>query len=198
MTEELILVDVHNRRIGTADKQTVHAAGLLHRAFSIFLVDHAGGLLLQRRQVSKYHSGGLWSNSCCGHPRPGEQTIRAAQRRLAEELGATAKLKFGFQARYAAILPNGLKENEIVSVCFGCVPERIAPDPREVASVAVRSLAQLTTDVARAPEEYSYWLKYYVAHHYDALVAGIRAMRGGVERPNAQTSVAASAREWMQ
>ena len=80
-SETLILVDARNRRVGTASKRTVHEQGLRHRAFSIFLVDPAGRILLQQRAATKYHSGGLWANSCCGHPRPGERTEAAAQRR---------------------------------------------------------------------------------------------------------------------
>ena len=86
--EELILVDSRNRALGEAEKWAVHKKGLLHRAFSIFLVDHEGRLLLQRRSAIKYHSAGLWANSCCGHPRPHERTLAAARRRLREELGA--------------------------------------------------------------------------------------------------------------
>src|SRR5215216_3450594 len=99
MTEQLILVSEKNRAIGQAEKLAVHEAGLLHRAFSIFLVDSGGRLLLQQRSRKKYHSAGLWANSCCGHPRPGESTLRAARRRLGEELGADARLRYAFQAR---------------------------------------------------------------------------------------------------
>src|SRR6476659_2564751 len=98
--EPLILVDEHNRALGTAGKIAVHEQGLLHRAFSIFVVDEQGRVLLQQRSRQKYHSGGLWANSCCGHPRPGERTLKAARRRLGEELGVTGELSFGFFARY--------------------------------------------------------------------------------------------------
>src|SRR5207237_222810 len=85
--EPLILVDESNRAVGSAGKLAIHRSGLLHRAFSIFMVDAHGRVLLQQRHPKKYHSGGLWANSCCGHPRPGEKTITAARRRLGEELG---------------------------------------------------------------------------------------------------------------
>ena len=94
--EQLILVDERNRATGSAGKTAVHRGGLLHRAFSIFVVDDRGRIMLQRRNPQKYHSGGLWANSCCGHPRPGERTITAAHRRLDEELGVTSDLSFGF------------------------------------------------------------------------------------------------------
>ncbi len=120
MTEErLILVDEKNRAVGVAGKTSVHRAGLLHRAFSIFIVDDKGRILLQRRAREKYHSGGLLANSCCGHPRPGETTQAAARRRLTEELGIGAPLTFGFFSRYRADLDGGMQENEFVYVYFG-------------------------------------------------------------------------------
>src|SRR5215207_10202007 len=105
--EQLILVDEGNRATGAAGKTAVHRDGLLHRAFSIFLVDDRARLVLQQRNPKKYHSGGLWANSCCGHPRPGERTMTAARRRLSEELGVTAALSFGFFSRYRTPLDNG-------------------------------------------------------------------------------------------
>src|SRR5688572_8079226 len=111
--ERLILVDERNRAAGFAGKNAVHRKGLLHRAFSIFIADDSGRLLLQKRSTKKYHSGGLWANSCCGHPRPGELTVTAARRRLTEELGLAAPLTFGFFSRYRAALAGGMPENEI-------------------------------------------------------------------------------------
>src|SRR5262245_24219746 len=112
--EQLILVDERNRAVGTGGKDAIHRKGLLHRAFSIFIVDARGRILLQQRNPKKYHSGGLWANSCCGHPRPGERTVVAARRRLNEELGLTAALSFAFFARYRADLDHGMQENEFV------------------------------------------------------------------------------------
>ena len=117
--EQLILVDESNRATGSGGKTAVHRAGLLHRAFSIFVVDDRGRILLQRRNPKKYHSGGLWANSCCGHPRPGERTVTAARRRLNEELGVSSDLMFGFFSRYRTELDNGMHENEFVYVYFG-------------------------------------------------------------------------------
>jgi len=114
--EQLILVDERNRATGSAGKTAIHRAGLLHRAFSIFVVDARGRIVVQQRSPDKYHSGGLWANSCCGHPRYGERTIAAARRRLGEELGVTSALSFGFFARYQAALGNGMHENEFVYV----------------------------------------------------------------------------------
>jgi len=175
--EPLILVDDRNRAIGQAGKQDVHTAGRLHRAFSIFLVDRDGRMVLQRRSRAKYHSGGLWANSCCGHPRPGERTHAAARRRLGEELGATAALHFGFRARYRTELANGLIENEVVYVYFGVAPARLAPDPSEVMSVATMGLPELNADITRHPRRYAYWLRYYLKNHYAAIRRGVAGLR---------------------
>jgi isopentenyl-diphosphate delta-isomerase len=174
MTEQLILVNTQNRAVGHGEKYAVHAAGLLHRAFSIFLVDAHGRILLQQRSRKKYHSGGLWANSCCGHPRPGEITVRAASRRLGEELGATTKLQFGFRAHYRAEFANGLAENEIVYVYFGAVPGNIRPNPAEVAAVTFRTLADLKRDAGVHPENYVFWLNHYLTRHDREIRAGLR------------------------
>jgi isopentenyl-diphosphate delta-isomerase len=176
MAENLILVDERNRAIGRAEKWAVHERGLLHRAFSIFLVDARGRLLLQRRSRAKYHSAGLWANSCCGHPRPGERTATAARRRLREELGANAGLRFGFRARYRTELPNGLIENEIVYVFFGRAPESAKPlalNPAEVSAVGWMTLDELDSDLAKHPGRYAYWLRYYMRKHLAAIRRGI-------------------------
>src|SRR5215470_5924207 len=129
--EQLILVDEGNRATGSAGKTAIHRAGLLHRAFSIFIVDERGRILLQQRSPKKYHSGGLWANSCCGHPRAGERTIAAARRRLGEELGVTGDLAFGFFARYQTPLDHGMHENEFVYVYFGALKSQPNPHPDE-------------------------------------------------------------------
>lgn len=174
-SETLILIDERNRAVGRAEKADVHRRGLLHRAFSIFLVDAAGRVLLQRRSRAKYHSAGLWANSCCGHPRPGERTAAAARRRLGEELGAAGPLRYAFRARYRTELPNGLVENELVYVYFGRAPAALAPDPSEVAAIAWQGLPALQRDIARRPRRYAYWLRYYMRNHY----AAIQAAAGG-------------------
>ena len=181
MTEQLILVDERNRAIGCAEKWAVHREARLHRAFSVFLVDRAGRLLVQRRSRAKYHSGGLWANSCCGHPRPGERTLAAARRRLAEELGAEAPLRFAFRARYCTALSNGLTENEIVYVFFGPAPAAasLALNPAEVSAAAWLSLEDLAADIAQHPRRYAYWLRYYFRNHYAAIRRGVRGVVRG-------------------
>ena len=175
--EDVILVNTANRAVGRAEKLEAHRAGWLHRAFSIFLVDERGRVLLQQRHRAKYHSGGLWANSCCGHPRPGESTLAAARRRLGEELGATGPLRFGFRTRYAAELASGLKENEIVYVYFGAAPAGLRPNPQEISAVEWISLAALKRACKREPGKYAFWLKHYLERHEAAVAHGVAEAR---------------------
>ncbi len=183
MSDDLILVNARNRAIGRAEKRKVHELGLLHRAFSIFLVDHEGRILLQQRHPAKYHSGGLWTNSCCGHPHPGEPTASAAQRRLGEELGVGSRLRFGFPTRYGTTFANGLIENEIVYVYFGLVPPEVTPAREEISAVKFTPLEKLERDIKEHPENYSFWLGFYVARHIRELKEGIDAVLQGVSAP---------------
>jgi isopentenyl-diphosphate delta-isomerase len=163
--EQLILVDERNCATGVAGKTAVHRAGLLHRAFSIFVVDGRGRILLQQRSEKKYHSGGLWANSCCGHPRAGERTVAAARRRLDEELGLTGALSFGFFARYQAALGNGMHENEFVYVYFGRLSAQPKPDPAEVADTACLSLDEIDRRISREPNLFAVWFRHYFRNH---------------------------------
>jgi isopentenyl-diphosphate Delta-isomerase len=181
--EQLIIVNAANRAIGRAGKTAVHVRGLRHRAFSICLVDAEGRMLLQRRSAAKYHSPGLWANTCCGHPRPGERTLAAAHRRLGEELGAEARLTFGFTTHYHASFPNGLTENEIVHVYFGRAPERLALNPAEVSAVNLMTLPELRRDIRRRPGRYAVWLQHYVVHHFSLIRQGVsRVLRRSTGR----------------
>lgn len=168
--ERLILVDERNRATGTGGKLAVHRAGLLHRAFSIFIVDAQGRILLQKRNRAKYHSGGLWANSCCGHPRPGERTAPAARRRLTEELGVSAPLSFGFRSRYRAELDGGMAENELVYVYFGPLKTLPQPDPAEVSDVEFATPEEIRRRIAREPDAFVYWLKHYFHNHFAEIV----------------------------
>lgn len=163
--ERLILVNEKNRAIGVGGKTAVHRAGRLHRAFSIFIVDDKGRILLQRRAEEKYHSGGLLANSCCGHPRPGETTAVAARRRLTEELGIHAPLTFGFFSRYRAELDGGMQENEFVYVYFGPLLEQPKPDPAEVSDIEFASADEIARRMARNPGQFVYWLQHYFENH---------------------------------
>jgi isopentenyl-diphosphate delta-isomerase len=168
--ERLILVDEKNRAIGVGEKTPVHRAGLLHRAFSIFIVDDQGRILLQRRSRQKYHSGGLLANSCCGHPRPGETTQAAARRRLTEELGIGAPLTFGFFSRYRAELNGGMQENEFVYVYFGPLTAQPNPDPAEISEVKFASADEIARRMARQPDGFVYWLRHYFENHGPQIV----------------------------
>jgi isopentenyl-diphosphate delta-isomerase len=167
--EMLILVSEDNRASGSGEKLDVHRRGQLHRAFSIFLFDAKGRVLLQQRDRGKYHSGGLWANTCCGHPLVGERTRAAANRRLLEELGMTARLTFGFQARYRAALDNNLIENELVYAYGGQAEDAPRPNPTEVMATRFLTLDELDADAAANPAAYAYWLRHYLLAHGDAL-----------------------------
>jgi isopentenyl-diphosphate delta-isomerase len=178
--DQLILVDRRNRPLAPLGKREVHERGLLHRAFSVFLVDPAGRTLLQQRNPAKYHSGGLWANSCCGHPRWGERTAAAARRRLGEELGLDLPLRPCFRTRYEVRFENGLAESEAVTVLFGAWEGEARPDPREVAATRWLTLDALCGEIEDNPHRFAYWLRHYVAHHSGELEAGIsRAARRG-------------------
>lgn len=163
--EQLILVDERNRATGVAGKTVVHRTGLLHRAFSIFIVDGRGRIVVQQRSAKKYHSAGLWANSCCGHPRPGERTVSAARRRLDEELGLTNALSFGFYARYQADLGDGMHENEFVYVYFGRLRSEPKPDPAEIADVAHWSVDDIGRRIRREPNTFTFWFRHYFRKH---------------------------------
>ena len=115
-SECVILVDSADRQTGISEKLEAHRAGLLHRAFSVLIWDDQGRMLVQKRAAAKYHSGGLWTNTCCGHPRPGEETLAAAHRRLNEEMAIAAPLTALGTITYRAEFENGLTEHEIVHV----------------------------------------------------------------------------------
>jgi len=184
----LILVDERNRRIGEGGKLAVHQEGLLHRAFSIFLFDGKGDVLMQRRYAGKYHSGGLWANSCCGHPRVGERTLAAATRRLGEEIGAAAQLSFGFRARYRTALDRGLTENELVYVYGGRFDGALDLNPEEVSETSLMPLDALVEDAAERPDRYAYWLRHYLQRHQADLEAMRAAIAGTRPAPARTTS----------
>jgi len=165
--ERLILVDEHNRAVGSGKKLPVHRFGLLHRAFSIFIVDDRGRILLQQRSRAKYHSGGLWANSCCGHPHPGERTITAARRRLNEEIGARGPLSFGFFSRYQGDLGGGMQENEFVYVYFGPLRSNLDANPAEVSALEFVGVEEVRRRIAREPHCFTYWLRHYFRNHFD-------------------------------
>jgi len=157
--EELILVDEEGREIGSAEKLEAHRnGGRRHLAFSILLFDRKGQTLLQRRSQRKYHFGGLWTNACCGHPRPGEVLAEAARRRLHEEIGVSTELCEVFCFTYRATDPSsGLSEYEVDHVFVGQLDDEPRPDPEEIDDLRWIDGAELERDVAAHPERYTPW-----------------------------------------
>jgi isopentenyl-diphosphate Delta-isomerase len=173
--ETIILVDDEDREIGLAPKIDAHARGLRHRAISVCILDNRGRMLLQRRAPAKYHSGGLWTNACCTHPRAGETVEEAARRRLREELGVDCALRFALRTHYRAEVGNGLIEDEVVHLFVGAYDGPVTPDPEEAADYAWVSRADLRARIARHPEAYTYWFRHYMRHYADEMFAGLAA-----------------------
>lgn len=157
--ERLVLVDESDREVGTEEKMAAHRTGLLHRAFSILVFNRPGELLLQHRAGSKYHSGGRWSNACCGHPRPSEALEAAAHRRLREEMGFDCELSRLSVVRYSARLDHGLVENEVDHVLVGVWDGAPRPDPREAEGWRWIRREALLGRMAEAPEEFTVWFR---------------------------------------
>ena len=156
--QRVILVDADDVEIGTMSKSRAHREGRLHRAFSIFIFNSEGRLLLQKRAADKYHSGGLWTNSCCSHPRPGERIAQAAERRLKEELGIICALSSEFTFTYKAEVGNGLIENEFDHVFFGTYDGPVLPDASEVSDVRWMRMNDLADDLRTSGDHYTAWL----------------------------------------
>ena len=154
---DIILVNEKDEETGTGEKMDVHYKGLLHRAFSVFIFNHKGEMLLQRRALTKYHSGGLWTNACCSHPRPGETSIEGAQRRLKEELGFVVPLTEAFEFMYKAAFDNGLTENEFDHVFTGEYNGIILPDPAEVMDYCYKPMEDIKKELSSSPEKYTAW-----------------------------------------
>ena len=159
MPDDIILVDENDNEIGTGEKLAVHKAGLLHRCFSIFVFNSKGQLLLQKRARGKYHSGGLWTNTTCSHPRPGESDKAGAERRLQQEMGMKVDLQEKFKFIYRAELDNGITEHELDHVFFGVSDSDPDPDPDEAEDWKWVDMDWLAQNISDHPERYSVWLK---------------------------------------
>lgn len=158
MKEFVITVDENDVPTGQSEKLEAHQKALLHRAFSVFIFNDKGELLLQQRALSKYHSGGLWTNTCCGHPRPGENTLDAAKRRLYEEMGFTCEIEHQFTFTYRAELDNELTEYEIDHVYFGKFNASPSPNKAEVNAYKWIDLKTLSSQLDEHPEHFTAWL----------------------------------------
>jgi isopentenyl-diphosphate Delta-isomerase len=155
--EQVILVDENDVEIGTMEKIEAHRKALLHRAFSVFVFNEKGEMLIQQRALTKYHSGGLWTNACCSHPRPGEEILAAAQRRLKEEMGFVTGLNKVFDFTYKAPFDNGLTENEFDHVFVGTYNGEIKPSVYEVEDYCYRTLKDIDESLQSHPKKYTAW-----------------------------------------
>ena len=159
MEEKVILVDENDKEIGTEEKIKAHQEGKLHRAFSIFVFNSRNELLLQKRARTKYHSGGLWTNTCCSHPRPGEVLKEAVHRRLKEEMGFDCQLEEVFSFIYQTKFGNDLFEHEYDHVFLGRFDGQPVLNPQEAEDWQWIGLEELERDIKENPEKYTYWFK---------------------------------------
>ena len=154
---QVILVDVNNRQTGVMGKMEAHEKGFLHRAFSVFIFNTKGEMLLQQRAMSKYHSGGLWTNACCSHPYPEEDTIKAVQRRLNEELGFETSVEKIFDFVYKTDFDNGLTEHEFDHVFAGVYDGKINFNKAEVMDICYIDLQEISHSLQTHPQKYTAW-----------------------------------------
>jgi len=168
--ERVILVDIHDNPIGEMEKLKAHVEAKLHRAFSVFIFNTKGELLLQQRALDKYHSPGLWTNTCCSHQRAGETNIEAGKRRLFEEMGFACELKEVFWFIYRADFDNGLTEHELDHVMIGQYDLSPEINPEEVAAYKWMTLEDVKSDMERNPEKYTAWFKIIFKEYHQRLV----------------------------
>lgn len=153
------MVNEKNEQIGSMEKMLVHQQGLLHRAFSIFIFDSSGNMLLQKRSLNKYHGAGLWTNACCSHPAPGEEIYDAAERRLVEELGFSTDLKEIFSFIYHSHVENGLIEHEFDHVFVGQYEAPLQINSKEVADYKYLNMEKIKLEINNKPEMFTSWFK---------------------------------------
>lgn len=167
--EQVILVDQDNEQIGTMPKMEAHEKAVLHRAFSVFIVNDNGDIMLQQRAASKYHSPLLWTNTCCSHQRVGESNIEAGKRRLQEEMGFQAELKELFSFIYKAPFDNGLTEHEYDHVMLGSFNSEPNINPDEVEAWKWMSPEAVKEDISKNPNDYTAWFKIIFDKFYEHL-----------------------------
>lgn len=157
--QEVILVNENDEQVGVMEKMEAHRRALLHRAFSVFIFNHKGEMLLQQRAASKYHSAGLWSNACCSHPAPGEDTLSAARRRTIEELGIDIPLEKQFHFTYRAEFDNGLTEYEFDHVFTGFFNNSPDYNKNEVQDCCYKSMLEIKESLKTHPRIFTEWFK---------------------------------------
>jgi len=166
--ESVILVDTHDRPLGLMPKMEAHEKGVLHRAFSVFIINSKDELLLQRRAFTKYHSPGLWTNTCCSHQRDGEDTLEAGRRRLMEEMGMDVSLEFLFSFVYKASFDNGLTEHEFDHVLLGKSEALPQVNPQEVMEWKWMPLERIQQELKNHPEDFTVWFRIVFERFYTA------------------------------
>jgi isopentenyl-diphosphate delta-isomerase len=157
--EKVILVDKNDRPIGEMEKMEAHEKAVLHRAFSVFVFNDKNELMLQQRALGKYHSPGLWTNTCCSHPRVDETVLEAGHRRLMEEMGFDCEIEKIFDFIYKAKLDRGLTEHEFDHVLFGRYDENPEINPEEVESWKWMAMEDIDKDMKKNPEKYTVWFR---------------------------------------
>ena len=170
MEEKVILVDEQNRQIGLMPKMEAHEKAVLHRAFSIFVMNEKGETMLQQRAAHKYHSPLLWTNTCCSHQRDGETNLEAGKRRLMEEMGFVVELKELFSFIYKAPFDNGLTEHELDHVMIGYSNKEPQINPDEVADWKWMKPEDIKSDIAKNGANYTAWFKIIFERFYDHLI----------------------------
>lgn len=155
----MILVNENDEPVGSMEKIEAHQKGLLHRAFSIFIFNKKGELLLQQRASGKYHSAELWTNTCCSHPAPGEDVVKAAYRRLEEEMGFTTQLDYAFNFIYKTDFDNGLIEHEFDHVFIGNYDGLVLPNKEEVKDYCFMKIPAILESMQQRPHKYTSWFK---------------------------------------
>jgi len=169
MEEQVILVDEQDNPIGLMPKMEAHEKGVLHRAFSVFILNDAGELMLQQRALHKYHSPGLWTNTCCSHQRNGETNISAGKRRLQEEMGFVAELREVTSFIYKAPFDNGLTEHELDHIMIGKYNDVPNINPEEVADWKWMSIDAVREDILQHPEHYTVWFIIIFERFYEQI-----------------------------
>ncbi len=172
-TEHVILVNEYDEELGVMEKHEAHRQGLLHRAFSAFVFNNNGELLLQRRAFGKYHSEGLWTNTCCSHPNYGESILDAGKRRLKEEMGFETTLTPGFKFVYKAELDNGFTEYELDHVLIGISDETPHLNTSEAMSFRWMNLSEVKKEVDKHPGQFTAWFKIILEDHYEKLLSSV-------------------------
>ncbi len=165
----VILVNENDEPIGSMQKLQAHLEARLHRAFSVLIFNSEGKLLLQQRALGKYHTPGLWTNTCCSHPFPNEDTERAAERRLQDEMGMSANLSYLFKFTYKHKFENELTEHETDHVFIGFTDARPIINKEEVNNYKYMYLDDIKSDIALHPEQYTAWFRIIMSHHFDYL-----------------------------